>query len=236
MNMQRRKLLGGMAPAILGGVALGGAAIHPALAHPSEADRALEADRARALRGGAATGPAAAASPAPRFDGFDGSNPLPNTEVWTHEGRRARFYDDLVKDRVVLLNFFYTRCGDTCPLVTANLQTVQDLLGDRVGRDVFMYSISLQPALDTPEVLRDYAQVFGTKPGWSFLTGAPDDIERLRLRLGFASRDPELDLIADEHTGMLRYGNDRLERWAGTSALSRPEWIVKAVTTSLLVS
>jgi protein SCO1/2 len=235
MKCRRRKLLGGVAPASWGG-GPGGAAAPVRPAHPSEADRALEADRARALRGGAATGPAAAASPAPRFDGFDGSNPLPNTEVWTHEGRRARFYDDLVKDRVVLLNFFYTRCGDTCPLVTANLQAVQDLLGDRVGRDVFMYSISLQPALDTPEVLRDYAQVFGTKPGWSFLTGAPDDIERLRLRLGFASRDPELDLVADEHTGMLRYGNDRLERWAGTSALSRPEWIVKAVTTSLLVS
>ncbi len=175
----------------------------------------------------------AAARPAPRPRG---ANAIPNTEVWTHEGRKARFHDDLVKDRVVLLNFFFTSCGDTCPLVTENLRKVQDLLGDRMGRDVFMLSVTLQPELETPAILKDYAEIWDVRPGWSFLTGRPAEIEALRRGMGFASADPEDDLLLDNHTGMLRYGNDRLDRWAGTPALSRPEWIVKAVTTSLLVT
>ena len=67
-------------------------------------------------------------------------------------------------------------------------------------------------------------------PGWKFLTGRPDDIERLRRAMGFASADPDYDLILDNHTGLLRYGNERLDRWAGTAGLGRPAWIVKAVT------
>jgi protein SCO1/2 len=160
---------------------------------------------------------------------------IPDIEVITHEGRTARFYTDLVKDRVVTLNFFYTGCGETCPLVTENLRAVQDLLGERMGRDIFMYSISLQPELDTPAILRDHADQWQLGPGWRFLTGRPEAIERLRKATGFASRDPELDLIRDNHTGLLRYGNDRLDRWAGCPALARPEWIAKAITTAVLV-
>ncbi len=85
-------------------------------------------------------------------------------------------------------------------------------------------------------MLRDYAAQHGVGPGWSFLTGAPADIERLRVGLGFRSVDPELDVLADEHTGMLRYGNEPLDRWGATAGLSRPEWIAKAVTTALLVA
>ena len=79
-----------------------------------------------------------------------GHTVIPNTEVVDQDGRRFRFYDDLVKDQVVLINFFFTSCGDTCPLVTENLRAVQDLLGERMGRDIFMYSVTLQPELETP--------------------------------------------------------------------------------------
>lgn len=154
---------------------------------------------------------------------------IPNVEVLDQDGRRYDFYDDLVRDRVVLLNFFFTSCGDTCPLVTQNLREVQELLGERMGRDIFMYSVSLQPELETPQVLSDYAKLWDVKPGWKFLTGAPGDIEHLRRRTGFASLDPAQDKINDNHTGMLRYGNDRLDRWTGSPALARPAWIAKAV-------
>jgi len=191
-----------------------------------------------AVAAGAAAGiglePAvAAAGPAPRPRG---PKAIPNTPVVDQDGRAFRFYDDLVKDKVVLLNFFYTSCGETCPLVTENLRAVQDLFGDRVGRDVFMYSVTLRPELETPAILKDYAEQWSVKPGWSFLTGRPAEIEALRRGTGFASADPEDDLLLDNHTGMLRYGNAALDRWAGTPALSRPEWIVKAVTTALLVA
>jgi protein SCO1 len=160
---------------------------------------------------------------------------IPNIEVWTHEGRKVRFYDDLVKDKVVTLNVFFVGCGDSCPLITANLRRVQDLLGERVGRDIFMYSITLQPELETPEILRDYAELFEVGPGWQFLTGAPADIELLRRRLGFYDPDPGIDVLDDAHTGILRFGNDRLRRWAGCPALARPEGIVFTITSSVMV-
>jgi protein SCO1/2 len=159
-----------------------------------------------------------------------GRTSIPNIEVVDQDGRSHRFYDDLVKDKVVLLNFFFTSCGDTCPLVTENLRAVQDLLGDRMGRDIFMLSVSLQPELETPAILKDYAKIWEVRPGWSFLTGRPAEIERLRRATGFASADPDYDLILDNHTGILRYGNARLNRWAGTPGLARPAWIAKAVT------
>src|SRR5690349_8265689 len=161
-----------------------------------------------------------------------GGGRLPNVTVVDQEGRSYRFYDDLIRGRVVTLNFFFTSCGETCPLVTQNLAQLQDLLGPRCGRDVSMYSLTLQPEVDTPEVLRGYAEMYDVRPGWRFLTGAEDDIELLRRRLGFASLDPELDVIKDEHTGLLRYGSDPLDRWAGCPALARPEWIVRALTAS----
>ena len=155
---------------------------------------------------------------------------IPNVEVIDQNGRSLHFYDDLIRGRAVLLNFFFTSCGDTCPLVTQNLREVQDILGERMGRDIFMVSVSLQPELETPEILAAYAAPWEVRPGWSFVTGRRDDIERLRQAMGFTSSDPAQDLVKDNHTGMVRYGNDRLDRWAGTAGLGRPAWIAKAVT------
>ncbi len=73
---------------------------------------------------------------------------LPNVPLVTQDGKRVRFYDDLVKGRIVTINFFYAKCEDVCPLVTANLVQVQKLLGDQVGRQVFMYSCTLKPFFD----------------------------------------------------------------------------------------
>jgi protein SCO1 len=154
---------------------------------------------------------------------------IPDTEVIDQDGERFLFYSDLIKDRVVLINFFYQSCGYFCPLATQNLRQVQDLLADRMGQDIFMYSITLQPVFDRPHILKDYADTWEIRPGWKFLTGEAADIEHLRKSLGFASLDPDYDLILDNHTGILRYGNGRLDRWAATPALARPAWIAKAV-------
>ncbi len=81
---------------------------------------------------------------------------LPNVAPTTHEGRRVRFYDDLIKDKIVVINFMYTRCADgTCPVTTANLVQVQRLLKDRVGRDIFFYSLTLPPEHDPPPRARE---------------------------------------------------------------------------------
>lgn len=117
-----------------------------------------------------------------------------------------------------------------------NLSSVRDLLADRIGRDVFMYSISLQPELETQDILEDYATMHGIGPGWELLTGEPDELALLRKRLGFTGPSPELDLLDDRHTGMLRYGSAALDRWSATPALLPAETIAKAIRRSMLAA
>lgn len=154
------------------------------------------------------------------------ANFFPNVTLYTHEGRKVRFYDDLIRDKVVAINMMYVQCTSACPTMTANLRRVQRMLGDRVGRDIFMYSITLQPELDTPETLRAYVEKHRVGPGWLFLTGAPQDIRRLRYRLGFYDPDQVVDSELATHTGMVRIGNDRYRRWTMAPALGSPERIV----------
>src|SRR2546422_7800689 len=156
---------------------------------------------------------------------------FPNVVLTTHDGTRVRFYDDLIKDKIVVINFMYTQCEDgRCPLTTVNLVRVQKLLKDRVGRDIFMYSFTLTPEHDTPSVLKKYATAYGVGPGWAVLTGKPGDMERLRRKLGFAWANPIKDAKKASHTGNLRYGNEPLQLWSACPAMSRPEWIVESIS------
>ena len=166
-----------------------------------------------------------AATPLPADDGRS----LPNVALQTHDGRHVRFQDDLVKDRLVVVNMMYANCTNLCPPNTANLLQVQDLLGERVGKDVFMYSLTLQPAIDRPLDLRRYMDKFGVKPGWTFLTGEPDHVELLRLRLGFYSLDEVADADLKQHTGMLRIGHAGRDRWSMIPALAAPDQIVNSI-------
>ena len=154
---------------------------------------------------------------------------LPNILLYTQDGEPVRFYDDLVKDRVVLINFMYTQCTGKCPPTTRSLVKVQDLLGDRVGRDILILSISLDPEVDTPEVLKAYADDFGAGPGWVYLTGQYNEIDMLRHKLGVFDPDPILDADKTNHAGLLTFGNERTGRWAALPALLETDEIVRAV-------
>jgi cytochrome oxidase Cu insertion factor (SCO1/SenC/PrrC family) len=141
-----------------------------------------------------------------------GAGYFPNVELTTHEGRRVRFFDDLIKDKVVLVNFIYTSCPDTCPMETARMLQVADLLGDRLGKDVFFYSITVDPETDTPEVLGDFAANWGIPEGWKFLTGDPDDLVLVRRKLGVDIDDVESLKLA-QHPISLVMGNQATGRW-----------------------
>src|SRR5207237_5515676 len=93
----------------------------------------------------------------------------------------------------------------------------------RVGRDMFMYSITLDPATDTPEVLKNYAKKVGAGPGWTFLTGKKETIDKLRRKLGVYDRDPVIDADITQHGGLVVYGNDAIGRWASLSGLDKTE-------------
>jgi len=155
---------------------------------------------------------------------------FPNVKLQNQDGQEVRFYDDLIKDKIVTINFFYAKCEGICPTVTANLAKAQKILGDRVGKDLFMTSISLKPEHDTPAVLKEYADMFKARPGWSFLSGKPDDVEHLRRSLGFTNLDPRLDKDTSQHIGNVRMGNEPLMLWADCPGMARPEFIAKSIT------
>src|ERR1700722_17503150 len=152
-----------------------------------------------------------------------------NVEVTTQDGRTLRFYDDVMKGKILLINFFFTACDAVCPLMTENLVRVQELLGPRVGKDIFMVSITLQPEHDTPEMLAAYARTYGVGPGWLFLTGTKTDIELLRHRLGFVDSDPAQDAAPEQHIGTVRVANEPMHRWAMSPALLNPEALIRTV-------
>ena len=138
---------------------------------------------------------------------------FPNVPVTTHEGKSVRFYDDLIKGKVVIINAMYTVCTGSCPTNTASLLSLQEALGTQAGKDVFIYSITLQPEIDDASALNAYARKYGVGPGWTFLTGKKDDMELIRRKLGFYDSDPIADANLSNHAGIFRIGNDRLGRW-----------------------
>jgi protein SCO1 len=155
---------------------------------------------------------------------------FPNLVLTSHEGRKLRFYDDLVKDKIVIFNMFYAKCEGVCSPVTRNLVRVQKLLGNRVGKDIFFYSFSLKPKEDTVPALKHYAEMHKVKPGWLFLTGSVDDMEILRRKLGYVDPDPEVDKEINNHIAVLKYGNEPLERWGGCPGRQSPEAIAEAIS------
>jgi len=156
---------------------------------------------------------------------------LPNVELITQDNQKVHFYTDLVKDRRVVLQFMFARCKDICPVITHHLVEVQKLLKDRVGRDIFFYSITLSPEEDSPRDLKAYAKMHGVGQGWTFLTGQPDDILLLRKSLGFFYDDPKEDADRNNHSGMLVVGTEPLMRWAMCQGGAAPDWIATVIRT-----
>lgn len=154
---------------------------------------------------------------------------LPNIPLITHEGKRVLFYDDLVKNKKVSMNFFYTRCDEICPLVMANLAKVQRLLASHIDRSFQMYSFTLKPDEDTVEDIREHRRALGAKPGWTFLTGKPQDLETLRAAIGFKYPDPAIDKDKTQHIGNIRYGNEPLMLWSACPGMAHAEWIAETL-------
>src|SRR4051794_5124325 len=136
-----------------------------------------------------------------------GADYIPNLTVMTQNGEPVRFYDDLVKGKIVIISFIYTSCTDICPLTTARIAQLEDKLGDMVGRDVFLLSMTVDPERDTPERLKEYAERFGAGPGWSFVTGKPEDIRAINYKFGDRSG------VISEHRNEIVIGNDATGEW-----------------------
>lgn len=152
-----------------------------------------------------------------------GAGYFTNLPVLTHDRGRVRFYNDLIRERIVLVSTFYTSCKDVCSPLTFNLLNAQKLLDEQLPRRVNLVSISTDPIADTESVLREYAQRHGTGPGWSFVTGKKENIDWILYKLGLYEEDKTQHQIA------LWVGNDRTGAWLKLHAMASPEAIVDAV-------
>ena len=149
---------------------------------------------------------------------------IPDVHVYDQNGKRLNFYTDLVKGKTVAINFIFTTCTASCPSLTATFRRVQQELGGRLGRDLYLISVSVDPVTDVPERLHDYAVKFQAGPGWTFVTGEKAEINLLLRALGTAVADK------NDHTPMILVGNDATAFWTRAYGLSSPITLVKVIT------
>ena len=170
---------------------------------------------------------AALLGPAAAFAGPWGADYFPNVPLTTQDGKVVRFYDDLLKGKSVAINLIYTHCSASCPLETAKLAQLQKIMGGRVGKDIFFYSISIDPKNDTPEVLKAYMAKYHVGPGWLFLTGKEEDIKLISNKLGLASLTDAAN--RDGHMPSLMIGNEPSGQWMRNSAVDNPRFLAKQI-------
>ena len=156
---------------------------------------------------------------------------FPNPQLTDQDGKKVRFYEDLVKGKIVLINFIFTTCDAYCPMDTARLKKVQDLVGDRMGKDIFFYSVSIDPVADSPHILRAYRKRFGAGPGWTFLTGDEADITAMRKGLGLYTEGFEKS--KSDHSQNIMVGNDSSGEWMRRSNMDKSIVMAKLLTDRL---
>ncbi len=159
-----------------------------------------------------------------------GADLIPNVKLRTHAGKEVRFYEDLVKGKQVIINMMYAHCAEFCPAITSRLVEIHQALAPRMGRDLFMCSITLKPHEDDPPALNAFARMHGALlPGWTFLTGDAHDIETLRFRL-FRHDHIKFDLNPDAHTGKLRVINDAINRWVHVAPMASKMTVLQHIS------
>ena len=144
---------------------------------------------------------------------------IPNARVVDQNGKALDFYSDLIKDKIVAINFIFTTCTASCPPLTATFRRVQQSATER-GLDVQLISISVDPTVDTPERLHAFAEKFNAGPGWTFVTGDKGEIDSLLRGLGAAVTNK------NDHTPMMMIGNDVVDYWTRAYGLSSPSKLV----------
>jgi len=152
-----------------------------------------------------------------------GMKEIPDINVVDQDGRALHFYRDLIAQKVVVLTFFFTQCQDACPTVAHTLLHLQSALGDRFGRDVSFVSVSIDPKHDTPSTLAAWARHYGVKPGWTLVTGRPDEMNRLTR--AFTGDNARTGL----HSIILYVGNDRTGEWICDSGNATTEHYLKLI-------
>ncbi|HKQ93945.1 MAG TPA: SCO family protein [Blastocatellia bacterium] len=146
-----------------------------------------------------------------------------DVELINQYGEKLRFYSDLLKGKVVVINSFFSACSSICPPMNRNFTRIQEALGDRVGKDVHLISLSVDPETDTPSRLKEYAEKLGAKPGWHLLTGKKENIDQALYKVGHYVE------VKDDHTSIVIIGNEPKGVWTKAMGLAKADQLIKLV-------
>ena len=159
--------------------------------------------------------PATERSPAEKY--------FSDVELIDQDGRKVRFYSDVLKNKVVIINTFFTTCTGICPPMNRNFEKIQEALGDRLGKEAFLVSISVDPETDTPTRLKEYGRRFHARPGWIFLTGKKENVDWALYKLG------QYVEAKDSHNSIFIIGNEPKGLWKKAMGLAKADEIIKIV-------
>jgi protein SCO1/2 len=157
----------------------------------------------------------APASPAQKY--------FTDVELVDQDGRKVRFYSDVLKGKTVIVNAFFTTCTSVCPPMNRNMEKIQEALGERVGKDVLLVSVSVDPETDTPTRLKEYSKKFHAKPGWLFLTGKKENVDWALYKVGQYVEDK------DDHTTVIIIGNEATGLWKKALGMAKPAELIEIV-------
>ena len=146
-----------------------------------------------------------------------------DVELINQDGQKVRFYSDVLKNKVVVINTFFTTCKNICPPMNRNFEKIQEALGERLGKDAFLVSITVDPETDTPSRLKEYGQRFHARPGWMFLTGKKENVDWALYKLG------QYVETRDDHTSIVIIGNEPKGLWKKAMGLAKAEELIKIV-------
>ena len=144
-----------------------------------------------------------------------------DTVLINQDGEKMRFYSDLLKGKTVIIDSFFATCQGSCLPMNRNLEKVQEALGDRLGKDAYILSISVDPTVDTPLALKAYSKKLNARPGWYFLTGDKASVDFVLKKLGQFVDDKQ------DHLNIFIIGNERTGLWKKAFGLAKSEEIVK---------
>jgi protein SCO1 len=146
-----------------------------------------------------------------------------DVELIDQDGTKVRFYSDVLKGKTVVVNAFFTSCTSVCPPMNRNMEKIQEALGERVGRDVFLVSITVDPEVDTPARLKEYAQKFHAGTGWIFLTGKKENLDWALYKLG------QYVEKKDDHKTIFIIGNEPTGLWKKAFGMANVVELIQVV-------
>lgn len=183
------------------------------------------------VRAGAQEPAAPTATPAPQSAaqsaGSSAEKYFTDVVLVNQDGEKMRFYTDLIKGKTVVINSFFATCQGSCLPITRNLEKVQEALGERLGADARIISISVDPTVDTPAELKAFGKKFHARPGWYFLTGSKENVEFVLKKIGQFVTDKQ------DHYNIVIVGNEPTGLWKKAFGLAKSEALIEVVESVL---